>query len=99
MGGDPTQVGASGTGVWKTPLPPPVVEVSFEGKVERVGFDHFGDFESFTVLTGKGKAERFESREKSVEKIARRALKDWTTVLVVVEASNVNIPESIVLLA
>jgi hypothetical protein len=101
MGGDPTQVIASGTGNWKPPLPPiPPVEISFEGKIESLVFDRFGDFTSFTLLTSKtGEINRFESREKSVEELARRALRDRARVLVVVEADKVHIPESIILLA
>jgi hypothetical protein len=101
MGGNPTQVIASGTGIWKTPLPPTgPVEIFFEGKVESLTFDRFGDFTSFTLITSKGgEFKRFESREKGVEELARRALRDRAKVLVIVEASKVHIPESIVLLS
>jgi hypothetical protein len=99
MGGDPTQVIASGTGTWKTPTPIGPTEISFEGKVESLIFDRFGDFMSFTLMTSGGEIKRFESREKHVEELARRALQDRFRVLVIVKSDKVHLPESIVLLA
>ena len=53
------------------------------GKVSGLHFDHFGDFEGFSVETNLGEFHRFRSREKRVLEIVRSALdeRSWVTVI------------------
>ncbi len=100
MGGNPSLVQPSGTGIWKTPLPHPHPhgEHRFVGKVESLIYDRFGDFEGFTLETMGGEIKRLESREPHVEELARRAWQDRFRVLVAVEAHHEHRPSLIVLL-
>jgi hypothetical protein len=74
-------------------------DIFFEGKVESIVFDRFGDFESFTVLTGSGEIKRFESRQQRIEELARRALQDHSKVRVGVEAHEAHLLASIAFIA
>lgn len=67
----------------------------FEGKVESIIFDRFGDFEGFTILTGSGEIKRFESHHQRIEEILRRALPDQLTVRVGVESHKAHILASL----
>ncbi len=100
MGGNPSLVQPSGTGIWKAPLPHPHPhgEHRFVGKVESLIYDRFGDFEGFTLETMGGEIKRFESREPHIEELARRAWQDRFRVLVAVEAHHEHRPSLIVLL-
>jgi phosphoketolase len=53
------------------------------GKVSELLFDHFGDFEGFSLETRLGEFRCFHSRERRVLEIVRAALEDrsWLTVI------------------
>jgi hypothetical protein len=70
----------------------------FEGKVESIIFDRFGDFESFTILTVSGEIKRFESRQLRIEELVRRALQDRLAVRVGVESHKAHLLASIAFL-
>jgi hypothetical protein len=100
MGGHPTLIPPSGTGLWKEPLPPahPDHEHRLVGKIERLSYDRFGDFDGFTLETMGGESKRFESRERRIEELARRAWQDRLRVLVVVDSHQAHRPASLALL-
>jgi len=54
----------------------------FVGKIESLTYDHFGDFESFTVETADGTFKRFESREPHIEELAKKAWQEHLRVKV-----------------
>lgn len=97
MGGDPSKIPPTGTGIWRLP-PPTRVEEDFMGKVETLIYDRFGDFEAFTLETMSGAYHRFDSREPHIADVARRAWEARARVRVVVELSRPHRPEFIVLL-
>jgi hypothetical protein len=100
MGGNPSAIPASDTGLWKIPLPAPHPhrEHRFVGKIESLIYDRFGDFEGFTLETMAGESKRFESRERGIEELAKRAWQDRLRVLVLVEPHQAQRPASIALL-
>jgi Galactose oxidase, central domain len=100
MGGNPTVIPPTSTGIWTTkfPHPDPHGERRFVGKVESVIYDRFGDFEGFTLETMGGEIKRFESREPHIEELARRAWQERYRVMVVAEAHHEHHPTLIVLL-
>ncbi len=71
----------------------------FEGKVEALHYDRFGDFESFTLETMKGAVHRFHSREHRIEEIVRRAWEERSRIAVRTEAHHPHRPASITLLS
>ena len=54
----------------------------FEGKIESLIFDSFGDFEAFTVQSAGGEIRRFDSREPHLAELTRRAWQERTRVMV-----------------
>jgi hypothetical protein len=100
MGGNPTVIPPSSTGIWTTKFshPQPHGERRFVGKVESVIYDRFGDFEGFTLETIGGEIKRFESREPHIEELARRAWQERHRVMAVAEAHHEHRPALIVLL-
>jgi hypothetical protein len=53
-------------------------EHRFTGRVERLSYDRFGDFEAFAVESVGGEVRRFESREPHVAELTMRAwLEGW----------------------
>jgi hypothetical protein len=60
-------------------------EYRFEGKVESLIYDGFGDFEAFTIKNTSLETRRFESREYHVAELTKRAWEDRTRVLVISE--------------
>ena len=56
------------------------------GKVESLTYDRFGDFESFTIETAHSEMRRFESRERRVEELVKKAWEDRTLVSVEAES-------------
>ncbi len=51
-------------------------EVQFVGKVERLIYDRFGDFEAFSVESDSGQVRHFESREPHIAELAMRAWRE-----------------------
>jgi hypothetical protein len=100
MGGNPTLIPATGTGIWKKlPAPShPHHEHHFVGKIESLIYDRFGDFEAFTLETMGGEIRRFESREPHIADLAKRAWQERWRILVVVAGHLSQRPTSIVLL-
>jgi hypothetical protein len=72
--------------------------LSATGKISGLVYDHFGDFEGFLLDTGE-RTERFNSREKEVEVIARRAWAERIVVSVFVTQDRQNVPRAVVLRA
>jgi hypothetical protein len=98
MGGNPSQIPATGTGIWQLPPPLKHLEEHFTGKVETLIYDRFGDFEAFTLETMSGALHRFDSREPHVGELARRAWEARSRIRVVVDLSHARHPASIVYL-
>ena len=51
-------------------------EHEFVGKIERLIYDRFGDFEAFTLESASGQVRRFESREPHLAELALRAWRE-----------------------
>ena len=51
-------------------------EHEFVGKIERLIYDRFGDFEAFTLESASGHVRRFESREPHLAELAMRAWRE-----------------------
>jgi hypothetical protein len=100
MGGNPILIPPTGTGIWKKlPIhPAPAPARDFIGKIERLIYDRFGDFEAFTLETMGGEIRRFESREPGIAELARRAWQERWRVLVIAEEHQTHRASSIVLL-
>lgn len=60
-------------------------EQGFEGKIESLVYDSFGDFDAFTVKDQAGEIRHFESREPHVAELTRTAWQERTRVRVVTE--------------
>jgi hypothetical protein len=73
-------------------------EHRFEGKVESLIYDGFGDFEAFTVTSASQETRRFESREPRVAELTKRAWQERTRVLVFFERDHPHHARSIALL-
>lgn len=65
------------------PSPAPEEPHTFCGKVIKVVYDCFGDFEGFVLAWCKGER-KFRSRERGVEMVALRALRERELIEVVV---------------
>lgn len=62
---------------------------AFSGKVSGLLFDHFGDFEGFTLETYNGAHHRFFSREAAICELAREAwLKRYVVTVITVSANS-----------
>ncbi|MFC3195673.1 hypothetical protein ACFODZ_15570 [Marinicella sediminis] len=62
---------------------------AFSGKVSGLIFDHFGDFEGFTLEAYNGHHLRFFSREGAIRKLARKAwLKRYVVTVITVSADS-----------
>lgn len=72
---------------------------AFEGKIESLIYDRFGDFEAFTVKNGDGEARRFDSREPRVAELTRRAWQERSRVMVFPEPHQPHHAATIALLA
>lgn len=84
MGGDPGQVPATGTGIWRQ-HGHPGRERRCTGKIERLTYDRFGDFEAFTLETCDGERVRFASREPHLAGLARQAWQErWRVEVITV---------------
>jgi hypothetical protein len=84
MGGDPGQVPATGTGIWDRHHHPGP-ERQYTGRIERLTYDRFGDFEAFTLETETGEERRLASREPHLAELARRAWQErWRVEVVAV---------------
>lgn len=98
LGGDPTLINPSPTGVWKVPYhpghggkggehgnkhhPPCDDHRRDEGKVDGLSYNHFGDFEGFVLETMHGHRHFFSSHEEHIEDLVRRACAERLTVVV-----------------
>jgi hypothetical protein len=101
FGGDPGAILPSGTGALpgdgRKPRPgEPVRVVEFVGKVTGLIYNHFGDFEGFTLEEGCGRVRRFGSRERRVARVIREAWRDRATVIVLTPAHDECCPLEIV---
>jgi hypothetical protein len=99
MGGNASQIPPSPDG-YQPPSPVPVKharERCYTGKVIGVGYDRFGDFEGFTLLTEEGHERWFRGHEPKVEELIHRAWIERTVITVCVEPHDSDWPESIVL--
>jgi hypothetical protein len=74
-------------------------EHHFEGKIESLIYDGFGDFEAFTVRSATGETRRFDSREPHVAELTRFAWKERARVVVYVEPLHPHHAASIALVA
>jgi hypothetical protein len=70
-------------------------EHRFVGKVEKLHYDRFGDFESFTLELMNGTIHHFDSRERRIEELVMRAWKERIRIAVKVDAHHAHRPASI----
>ncbi|MFY9972135.1 MAG: hypothetical protein WAK41_22280 [Roseiarcus sp.] len=101
FGGDPGLIPPSGTGHLPgdghKPEPcegEPLTE--FVGKVRGLIYDHFGDFEGFTLDEGCGRVRRFQSRERRMARVIREAWSDRATVIVLASARDECCPVKVI---
>jgi hypothetical protein len=99
FGGDPRQIHPSPTGDGHERHPPsgtrPDERRTSTGKISRLIFDRFGDFDGFVLETEHGER-RFDSRETEIEELAERAWKDRLRITVHSERHDPHRPTSIV---
>jgi hypothetical protein len=76
---------------------PGIPEICYTGKIIRIIYDRFGDFEGFVPPTEKGDFHDFKGRESRVEDLIREAWEERTVVTVCVEPHNRDWPISIIL--
>lgn len=76
-----------------------VHEHGYEGKIESLVYDSFGDFEAFTVKGFSGEIRKFESREPHIAELTRRAWQERARVRVVSEHHHPEHAETIALVA
>lgn len=108
MGGDPGQIGPTSDGNWQGDKrrhgdgdgqgEPGEHRIGFEGKVDSVIYDRFGDFEGFVLDTEDGER-RFASTERPIERVVLRAFAHRVPIAVIVELDEVHRPETIILLS
>ena len=103
MGGDPSKIPPSPNG-YPGPLPHPSPGPghghgghSHTGKVIRIRYDRFGDFEGFTLLSENGKEHKFRGHGHKVEELIRRAWAEGSVITVFFEPHHPEWPASIVL--
>jgi hypothetical protein len=73
-------------------------EHRFEGKIESLIYDSFGDFEAFTVLSTSGELRRFDSSEPRLAELTRRAWQERARVMIFTESNHSHHAASIALL-
>jgi hypothetical protein len=95
MGGDPSKIHASGTGLQKKKPTDPHKDRIFEGKIESVLYDGFNRFEYFTLKTVHDETKRFVSRDPYIEGVVLLAWLDDLTVLIITYANDKQVPEFI----
>lgn len=69
----------------------------YTGKVSKLIYDRFGDFDGFAVETEQGNEKAFRSLERAIEELVRRAWLDRYVVTVFVRKDEPHVPVSIVL--
>lgn len=99
LGGDPDDIIPSPTGEGRPeprprPEPEHEREVCCTGKIIGLTFDHFGDFEGFTLDTEDG-PRRFRSRETNMRDLAERAWRERLRLTVCAERHAPSRPTSI----
>ncbi|MGB2665250.1 MAG: hypothetical protein WAK48_14690, partial [Candidatus Acidiferrum sp.] len=72
-------------------------EHRFEGKIESLIYDSFGDFQAFTVQSSSGEVRRFDSREPHLAELTRRAWQERARVMIFTESTHSNHAASIAL--
>jgi hypothetical protein len=84
FGGNPGLIPPSGIGALPDDGDRCEVEAltEFAGKVTGLIYDHFGDFEGFTLEEGCGRVRRFRSRERPMAHVVKEAWRDRATVIV-----------------
>lgn len=96
FGGDPGKIQPSPTGDGtKPPADGDEKGKPFTGKISGLIFDHFGDFEGFTLETRHGER-KFHSRETEMEELAERAWRERLRITVYAEGDEPHRPISIV---
>lgn len=70
--------------------------IAFAGKVSGLVYGRYGDFEGFLLDTEDGER-RFDSREHSIEHVARRAWAERNFTIVIVERDDLGAPQEIIL--
>ncbi len=91
FGGDPTQILPSPTGDGG----PHGRQVSYTGRVSGLIFDRFGEFEGF-LLEADGHERKFFSRERKIEEIVVRAMREDRRITVVADRDDRERPITII---
>jgi hypothetical protein len=91
FGGDPGQVHPSPHGHGTVPREPAEREETetISGKVSRLYYDCFGDFEGFTVTTCDER-KRFKACEPDIEEVVRKACRDRSRITILTEKGKEN---------
>lgn len=97
FGGDPGQILPSPTGHGSKPVPGGEDRTTEEitGKISKLMFDHFGDFDGFVLETTHGE-HKFFSREVELKQLAERAWRERLRITVYVGIDHPHRPISIV---
>jgi hypothetical protein len=103
LGGEPNAIPPSATGTWPGGPPSPGAGAphpkghSHVGKISELLYDHFADFEGFTLETESSESFTFLSRESHMEQLIRQAWADRLRVTVVADRHHKQRPRQIVL--
>jgi hypothetical protein len=103
LGGDPNSISPSATGTWPggpspgSGGPHPKGQPGYIGKISELLYDHFADFEGFTLETESGETFTFLSRESHMEQLIRQAWAERLRVTVIPDRHHKERPRQIVL--
>jgi len=97
LGGDPNTIPPSATGTWPGGPGPHPKDHGHIGKISELLYDHFADFEGFTLETESGESFTFLSRESHMEQLVRQAWAERLRVTVVPDRHHKERPRQIVL--
>jgi hypothetical protein len=98
LGGDPSRIRPSPSGVWNDAYRPPQEHCcGVVGKIEGLIFDHFGDFEGFILKTEDDCRIHFYSREGPLKRVVERAWSERLRVTVIPEDKDERHPRRIIL--
>jgi hypothetical protein len=88
LGGDPEKIPPTPTGTWRggpqlpeRPRRPTAVDC-YTGKVERIAYDRFGEFEGFVVVTEQGPRIEFTTHERRMGELVTRTMAEGLTITV-----------------
>jgi hypothetical protein len=101
LGGDPSKIEPNPLGLVPPPERRPKHRAKdleeYTGKVIGIGYDRFGDFEGFELLTLQGHEHHFHGRERRIEELLREAWLERHLITVVAPRHDPDWPAEIIL--